>query len=96
MGADKTVEITWEDHDRAEKTMNAEGIALLRMLGLDESEGGDGRLWHVLKVEGVKVPPFYGRKDHKTVEEGMEDVGLKMRPVCGARDCVTKRVVYIV
>ena len=49
--------------------MNAEGMALLRMLGLDESEGGDGTLWQVLKVEGVKVPPFYGmRKDHKKVE----------------------------
>ena len=96
LGVDKTVEITWEDHDRAEKTMNAEGMALLRMLGLSESEGGDGRLWQVLKVEGVKVPPFYGmRKDHKKVEEGMEDVGPKVRPVCGARDCVTKRVSYI-
>ena len=63
LGVDKTVEIMWEDHDRAEKMMNAQGMALLQILGL--SEGGDGRLWQVLKFEGVKVPPFYGmRNDH--------------------------------
>ena len=45
----KIVEITWEDHDRAEKTMNAEGMALVQMLRLSESEGGNGRLW-----EGVE------------------------------------------
>ena len=50
----------------------------------------------VLKVEGVKVPPFYGmREDYKKVEEGIENVGPKVRPVCWARECVTKRVSYI-
>ena len=47
-------------------------------------------------ANGVKIPPFYGtRKDHKVVPEREKDVGPKVRPVCGAEDCTTKRASYI-
>ena len=93
---EKTREITLDEHKMAEKEMNAEGLALLNMMGLDEIKGGDMRLRNVIKAENVNIPPFYGmRKDHKKVEEGMEEVGPKVRPVCGANDCVTKRVSHI-
>ena len=91
----KTPEITMEDHDLAEKEMNAEGLALLRMLGLNDDTAGE-RLRNAIVAEGVRIPPFYGmRKDHKVVKPGEEEVGPRVRPVCGAEDCVTKRVSYI-
>ena len=92
---DKIMEISIEEHDKAEKQMNAEGLALLQMLGLDPSTSGD-RLRHAVVVHGTKIPPLYGtRKDHKEVQPGMEQAGPKVRPVCGAEDCITKRLSYI-
>ena len=35
------------------------------------------------------------RKDHKEVMEEDLNKGPEMRPVCGAEDCATKRVSYI-
>ena len=91
----KTPEISMEDHDMAEREMNAEGLALLRMLGLNDDTAGE-RLRKAIVAEGVRVPPFYGmRKDHKVVRPGDEELGPRVRPVCGAEDCVTKRVSYI-
>ena len=92
---DKTPEITMEDHNVAEKEMNAEGLALLRMMGLKGNVAGD-RLRRAIVAEGVKIPPFYGmRKDHKVVKEGEEELWPRVTPVCGAEDCVTKRVSYV-
>ena len=92
----KTREITLNEHKIAEKEMNAEGMALLNMMGLDEMKGGDMRVRNVIKAENTSIPPFYGmRKDHKKVEENMRETGPKVRPVCGAKDCVTKRVSHL-
>ena len=91
----KTPEISMEDHDRAEREINAEGLALLRMLGLNDDTAGE-RLRKAIVAEGVRIPPLYGmRKDHKEVRPGDEELGPRVRPVCGAEDCVTKRVSYI-
>ena len=84
-----------DDHEAAEKGMNAQGLALLRMMGLKAGNSAD-RLRRAIVAEGVRIPPFYGmRKDHKKVSIGKEDDGPRVRPVCGAEDCVTKRVSYI-
>ena len=65
------------------------------MLGLNDDTAGE-RLRHAIVAEGVRIPPFYGmRKDHKVVNAGDEELGPRVRPVCGAEDCVTKRVSYI-
>ena len=97
LSVDKMTEITEEEHTRAEIEMNAEATALTFMMGFDEEEGGDGRLVNVLKAEHTRIPPFYGmRKDHKNVEQGKEDIGPKVRPVCGAKDGVTKFRIYYV
>jgi len=53
-------------------------------------------LKNAVVAHGVKIPPFYGtRKDHKDVPPGEKEKGPKVRPVCGAEDCVTKRVSYL-
>ena len=95
--AEKTAPITHTMHDEAEVELNSEGAALLRMLGLDEQEGSRGeRLRKAITAHGVSVAPLYGtRKDHKIVEPGHEQIGPKVRPVCGAEDCATKRVSYL-
>ena len=91
----KTPKITEEEHRIAEKDMNCQAIALTRMMGLNNSQTGDRLTW-ALTAEGTRIAPLYGmRKDHKEVEEKDRDVGPDMRPVCGAEDCSTKRVSYI-
>ena len=94
---EKTIPISHEMHDKAENDLNSQGAALLRMLGLNEEEGSQGeRLRRAITAHGVKIAPLYGtRKDHKHVEVGQEQIGPKVRPVCGAEDCATKRVSYI-
>ena len=84
-------------HDEAEVELNSEGAALMRMLGLDDQEGSQGeRLRKAITAHGVSVAPLYGtRKDHKDVDPGHEQIGPKVRPVCGAEDCATKRVSYL-
>ena len=57
----KTPEISMDDHDAAEKEMNAEGLALLRMLGLKSGKSAD-RLRNAIVADGVKIPPFYGTR----------------------------------
>ena len=65
------------------------------MLGLENNASGE-RLRKAVVAHHVKIPPFYGtRKDHKEVERGLEEQGPKVRPVCGAEDCVTKRTSYL-
>ena len=92
----RTPMISHEDHSEAEKELNCHALALLRLMGLDEGSPGD-RLRQAVVTHGVQIPPFYGmRKDHKQLVEGMEEVGPKARPVCGAEDCMTKRLSYLV
>ena len=92
---DKTPTISIEEHNESEKIMNAEARSLLMMLGVDDDKNGE-RLRKVVSAKGVKIPPFYGtRKDHKTVPAAMKEIGPKVRPVCGAEDCVTRRLSYI-
>jgi len=91
----KTQRITEGEHNEAEKVMNCQALALLRMLGLGDDEKNDRLRWAVV-ANGSRVPPFYGtRKDHKDVPEDMAEIGPKVRPVCGAEDCATKRASYI-
>ena len=91
----KTPKITMEDHLEAEEELNCHTLALIRMLGLSPDVGGD-RVRNALTTQGVKAAPFYGlRKDHKIVEPGREEEGPPVRPLCGAKDCTTKRLAYI-
>ena len=92
---EKTPRIDVEVNDKGEKQMNCEALALLRMMGNEEGDKGK-RLRNAVVAHGVKVPPFYGtRKDHKELPEGEEERGPKVRPVCGAEDCKTKRVSFL-
>ena len=93
----KTPEISLEEHDVAEKEMNCQALAFLRMLGItDDDESSGQRVCNAMVAHGVKVPTFYGmRKDHKEVAGGDEDRGPRVRPVCGAKDCGTKRLSYV-
>ena len=92
----KTPEISLEDHDCAEKEMNGHALAFVRMLGINSMESAGERVCKAVVAHGVKIPPFYGmRKDHKVVPTGEEDKGPRVRPVCGAKDCVTRRLSYL-
>ena len=93
--AERTPEISMEEHDKGEREMNAHAGALLRMMGLSEEVEGD-RLRRAMHAEGTGLAPFYGlRKDHKELQPGEESSGPKMRPGCGAKDCSTKRTSYV-
>ena len=49
-----------------------------------------------MHAEGTGIAPLYGlRKDHKTLEQGQRTRGPRLRPVCGAKDCLTKRTSYM-
>ena len=77
----------------AERELNCHSLALLRMLGLKEE---NKRLKNAVISHGNVIAPFYClRKDHKPVIPGNEKEGPKTRPVCGANDCQTRRLSYI-
>lgn len=59
--ARKTPEITMDDHEAAEKKMDAEGLALLRMSGLEAGNSAN-RLRRAIVAEGVRFPPLYGMR----------------------------------
>ena len=89
---EKIQEVSQRDQVEGEKEMNAYALALGRMLGLEDGEGGQ-KLRNVMTAEGSKLAKFYGlRKDHKEVEEGRDQEGPKIRPVCGAKEGHIKRV----
>ena len=93
----KTPTVTSDEHREAEKEMNSHALALGRMLGLKDGESGK-RLRNSITAEGTSIAPLYGlRKDHKPeAEDEMERIkGPKMRPICGARDSLTKRTSYL-
>ena len=76
--------------------MNCHAAALLRMMELEEGGGKQGeRMRHAVQATGTGLAPFYGlRKDHKAVE-GDVSKGPRVRPVCGARECATRRTSYL-
>ena len=81
---DKIEEVSEEQHVKNEKEINAHALALGRILGL--KDGDDG-----MTAEGTKAAKLHGlREDHKKVEEGREEEGPKMRPVCGAKEGQSK------
>ena len=95
--AKKTPKITVDQHDGAEREMNCHALALTRMLGLGDGISGN-RLRSTVIAEGCNIAPLYGlRKDHKPMGNSEEELsrGPKMRPVCGARDSLTKRTSYL-
>ena len=95
---EKTPEITLEEHENGEKELNCHAAALLRMMGLEagEDDEGESRLRLATQAKGTGLAPFYGlRKDHKEVPPDKVDKGPQVRPICGAEECSTKRVSYI-
>ena len=91
----KTPTIEIEEHNRAEDEMNSHAAALLRMMRLDNGRSGE-RIRHAMKTKGNKFAPLYCmRKDHKVIVPGKEKEGPKTRPVCGAKDCITRRTAYL-
>ena len=93
----RTPEISMEEHERGEKELNSHAAALLRMMGLEEDEEtGESRLRLATQAHGTSLAPFYGlRKDHKQVPPDEAEKGPRVRPICGAEECSTKRVSYI-
>ena len=94
---EKTPEITMEEHNVGERELNSQATALLRMMGLKEGEGeSGGRLRRAVQATGTGLAPFYGlRKDPKEIPPGEEEKGPRVRPICGAQECSTKRVSYL-
>ena len=93
--SDGVQEITLTEHDRIEKYLNCQMLALLRMVGMDDNNKGY-RIRNACTTTGCVLAPFYTlRKDHKTVELGKEAERPKTRGVCGGKDCLTMRLSHI-
>ena len=95
LDAVKTPMIDIETHNLGERELNSHATALLRMLGLEEGKGTSGeRLRLAVQAKGTGLAPFYGlRKDHKGAEDLVK--GPRVRPICGAEECSTRRVSYL-
>ena len=90
---EKTPMISAEEHNAGEKEMNGQALALLRMMGLSKDRGGD-RIRNTMCATGTCLAPFYGlRKDHKS--DAGDGNGPRVRPLCGAKECSTKRTSYL-
>lgn len=90
---DRTPEITLEMHQVGERELNSHAAALLRMMGLEEGPEGD-RLRRAVQAKGTGLAPYYGlRKDHKPCDNTSK--GPRVRPLCGAKECSTRRVSYL-
>ena len=88
-------EINLKEYEQIELELNCHTKALLRMMGLKDNHNGN-RLQQACTAEGINFAVLYSlRKDHKPIEEGQEVRGPKTRPVCGCRDCGTKRISYL-
>ena len=95
--ADSTPQISMVEHDQGERELNSHAAALLRMMGLKEGEGTAGeRLRNAVQAKGTGLAPFYGlRKDRKVAVDSDEEKGPRMRPLCGAKECSTRRTSYL-
>ena len=91
----RTPAIGDREHDVGERELNSHSTAILRMMGLKEGQGTQGeRLRRSVQANGTGMAPFYGlRKDHKEVID--IDKGPRVRPLCGAKECSTRRVSYL-
>ena len=68
----KTEVIELGEHERAEKELNCQGYALLRMAGLKDDINGE-RIRKAMKLTNNALAPFYSlRKDHKKMEVGKD------------------------
>ena len=92
---DRTPVIDDKQHDKGERELNSHATALLRMMGMKEDVGAQGeRIRRAVQATGTGMAPFYGlRKDHKVVEDEVK--GPRVRPLCGAKECSTRRVSYM-
>ena len=65
------------------------------MMGLKDDAGTEGeRLRCAVQAKGTGLAPFYGlKKDHKEVIDEMK--GPRVRPLCGAKECSTRRTSYL-
>ena len=88
-------EITLEEYNNSETELNCHAKAILRMMGLRENNNGT-RIRQACTAEGINFAELYSlRKDHKPVREEDAAIGPKSRPVCGCKDCGTKRLSYL-
>ena len=88
-------QITLEEYQNSEDELNCHAEAILRMMGLKDDYNGT-RIRQACTAEGINFAELYSlRKDHKPIPEGEEALGPKSRPVCGCKDCGTKRVAYL-
>ena len=88
-------EISSAEYEQRETELNCHTKALLRMMGLRDNFNGK-RLQQACTAEGINFVELYSlRKDHKPMVVGEEITGPKTRPVCGCRDCGTKRISYL-
>ena len=94
---DRTPQISMVENDQGERELNSHAAALLRMMGLKEGGESEGeRLRNAVQAKGTGLAPFYGlRKDHKMAVGGDEGKGPRMRPLCGAKECSTRRTSYL-
>lgn len=91
----RTPVIDEKEHNRGERELNSHAAALLRMMGLEEEAGSEGeRLRRAVQAQGTGMAPFYGlRKDHKVVND--VEKGPRVRPLCGAKECSTRRSSFL-
>ena len=50
-------------------------------------------IWSFLQKSAKNIS--IGGKDHKKIEFGEEEKGQKTRPICGAKDCITRRTSFL-
>ena len=95
LDAERSPEIDLIEHEQGERELNCHAAALLRMMGLEDGKGTSGeRLRWAVQAEGTGLAPFYGlRKDHKVTVD--EEKGPRVRPLCGAKECSTRRASYL-
>ena len=87
--------ITIEEYKNSEDELNCHAKALLRMMGLEDNNNGS-RMRQACTAEGINFAELYSlRKDHKGNQNNDTALGPKSRPVCGCRDCGTKRTSYL-
>ena len=94
--------ITEEEHEEAQKEINAHSIFWCRILSLSKETGKNEeanernhlRSKNNLLVDSCELPPVYGlRKDHKAVENDYK--GPPLRPVCDATSGYLNKLAHL-
>ena len=87
--------VTTDEQNTMERTLTGHAIQWGRILKMgwrgDNNNNNDKhwtRIKSALTTKTAFTPPLYGRlsKDHKKLQEGREDQGHPVRPVCGATE----------